>query len=389
MAKPIDLRFHREKIIPFYCMVFFFLMKPYIFNVIPVLDFFVNSGKLLIFVFLCWEWIKGKNHSSFSYMVLAMSTVILISTLYNQGSVYRAFSCAIPMLGASFFLDKYITDYQHIIYNFHMMAIIFLVLNVLSILVIGGGGEELTIYFLGSKNSLTIIIPLYLLIHLLYSAIYRKDKRYSFYTLIVLSILLTKSTTMLVEIVTFFCLYFFVKGRKLKKLFGYWFFWIVYIIGNISAFFLINLESLSGLIESNLEKGTDSMRVRIFMWVNALDVWREHFWLGIGKYNDSQFFHYFVDIENYKAQIHNQIFEFVTLGGVILLILYFLFCILIGRKLSGIGNTNLGYAATISCFLAYISVITSAIYNAEFFFIFGFAYYIRYIVTSNKLLMKK
>ena len=322
-------------------------------------------------------------------MVLAMVIVILISTLYNHGNIYRALSCAIPMLGTAFFLDKNITDYRHIIYNFHVMAIIFLILNVLSIFIIGGGGEELTVYFLGSKNGLTIIIPLYLLIHLSYIAIYRKDKSYFFYFLVGITIMLTKSTTMLVEIVTFFCLYCLVKEKKLKKIFNYWFFWIVYIIGNIGAFFLLYLDSLSGLIENNLEKGTDTMKIRIYMWTNALEVWKEHFWLGIGKYSESQFYHYFVDIENYKAQIHNQIFEFVTLGGVILLVLYFMFCILIGRKLSSIGNTNLGYAATISCFLAYISVITSAIYGAEFFFIFGFSYYTRYIVTSNKSLLTK
>lgn len=384
VLKRLGLFEYIEEFDLFYFMVFFFLMKPYIFNELPIFDLLVNSGKLVLFLFLLYKWAFNKRKSNLTYIAIAFCGVIIFSTIINQGSIYRAISPSIPMLGIFFFMDVYLFDFRRIIYSFEKIAEAFLYLNLLSILLMGNSNDELKVYFLGSKNGLTIIIPLYIILNMIYTSFFTSSKirECMFYGVILISILLTKSTTMLIEIFLFFSLMFFRRVNKFLPFINYWFYYVIYLISNflLTFFFAFFSEYMN-----YLEKGSDTMSIRLRLWVNSITIWLNNFWIGVGKYTEKQYWYWFPDCGDYKTQLHNNIFEFAFLGGFCLLFLYIVFSIMVGRQIVKYNNLRLGYAITVSCFMAYISVITSAIYNAEFFLIFLLAYFYGEIEKSIRM----
>lgn len=262
------------------------------------------------------------------------------------------------------------------------MIELFTIINLISIFTIGVHSNELTLYFLGSKNGLTIIVPLYILITIIYSSIFPQKRNRSIIVniLLVISVVMTQSTTMIIELIVFLVLYILRYNQKIKIILNYWTLFGFYIVANLILLFSPYIDFLLNFLDIYLSKGGDSLKIRILMWIRALEILPGHLFFGIGKWTEKQWRQWFYEFP-YKAQLHNEIIEFLILGGIVLLFIYMYICIMVGRKISSHNSNTIAYTVTIACFLAYISVLTSAIYNAEFFMILGLGYYIKNVIT--------
>lgn len=366
-----------------YAVIFFCLIKPYSLNQIGFLDLGHNILKVLIVLYMGIHLLTKKKVTAITVVGLIFQFIIITSTLIHKGSIYNAFSTAIPMMGVLFLFELYLKDFKNVITTFQFMCELYTAINFVSIVFIGTNNNELTIYFLGSKNGLVIIFPLFILISLLYSVLFKGKKRRTIVLIltIVISVLLTKSTTMVIELLIFVILYAVKKGKTFRNVLNYWSFMLTYIVSNMVLISFSYSMIIVSFFNRYLGKGGNSLKIRVFFWNRALELFRENWILGIGKWTEAQWNLLFSGF-NYKVQLHNNIIEFLTIGGIALIIVYLLMLIMVGKKITS-DNSQLNYIVSIICALALISVLTSSIYSSEFFMVFLVAYHIDKIKKSR------
>lgn len=377
----------------FYMIVFIALFKPFMLNYWPLLDNTFNIIKVLLFIFFTTVVLVRKIKGKFvlhrmSVLVILMHTTILVSTIHNHGNYYRWLIEMLGPVSIVLFLELYHKSITNIITTWFRLILFFLSINLLTILT--GGIENadwLTDYFLGSKDLFTTVFPFYVFVIYLYGLFnhsYCKNLLVSYCLLnMVLSILLTRSTTMLIQLIVFSFLWLFKDNGRIKKISNYWIFLIVYIVGNVVLLSPQFWSQIWSFFDVAIEKGSGTLVARTRMWIAGLNIFWNNKMLGIGKITEDVFLK---NVENmtFHFQLHNQIVEYLATGGLALLLIYSLILIISGININKIKETRFGYISMLICFSLMLASLTSGIYSAEFYFPFVMSAYFDYINSKIK-----
>ncbi len=369
-----------------YLFFLFVYLKPFIFNNFQILDIIFNVLKLIMFMWVSLQWIKNINklkRMEYPIIVISMASVILLSTILHRGDIVGAFSAFITMVGMTMFIQQFVGDFLSVIKSLEYLVELYGILNLISILIIGEHTYELTVYFLGSKNNFAALLPMFILVAMLFVMAYPAKKRRIniVFVSLFLGIVLTKSATALLELAVFFVLWRIKNKKRIRKVIDYWTFFGIYIIGNMLLLSDNFMNMFFMFLNRYLDKGATSMKVRFFFWKRALEIFNDHKILGIGKYTVDQWSKYWSGFE-FKAQLHNNVVEFLIIGGIVLFTLYLIQCIYIGTSVRKERHNDIAYVVIISCFLMYMATLTSAYYESQFYLIFGIAAFIPEIMKT-------
>ena len=360
----------------FYVIVFVTLFKPYIFNYWNILDNTLNAIKIILVGYFVFKTITKKIYSKrklhdLSVLVIMMHAAILLSTIINNGNYYRWFIEMLSPVGMVLFLELYYDELEGIIKIWFKIIILFLTLNIVTILTGGVRNEDwLTDYFLGSKDLFNTVFAFYVFLIYMHQS-YDKRQKTKVLTgycmaLILAAILLTQSTTMLVEMVIFVAFWIFRESKFMKRLLNYWLFLAVYIVSNIVLLSPRMWTIIWSVLDANLQKGSGSMVARSRMWEGGLRIFSDNKLIGIGKMTEEHWFSYIRNIP-FHMQLHNQVVEYLATGGLLLIVIYASILIIAGKNINRYRTTDYGYMSLIICFTLMMASLTTGIYSAEFY----------------------
>jgi len=368
-----------------YILVFISLFRPYIVNHWDIIDFLTNALRIFVFLFLLTNWIirclKGYRPRVITLLMIGMQLSILFSTIINHGNYYRWLLEMLSPISLVFFLEQYvasISDLRNLINNWFYIIVTFLTLNIISILLGGYKNEDwLTDYFLGSKDTFNMVFALYAVIIYIQLILFPNSKNLVIYCFvnILISILLTMSTTMFVEMIMVSGLWTFRKVSLVNKLLDYRLILLFYLISGIVLLLPEFHELFFGFLDNNLDKGSGSVQARVTMWESGFLIFLQHSIWGIGKMTEAMWNMNVIRIP-FHYQLHNQFIEYLATGGFVLFSIYFLILIFSGRNLMKYRKTSLGFFMMIIYFTLLIASLMTGVYSSEFYFVFVLSFYI-------------
>lgn len=305
----------------YFCYVRIFLIL-YIFLLLMKNNLFINNAK------------KMKNFIIFNLFI----ATIVISTLINGGS----FGDFIVLSTRPYLICIYIVyiklennSVDSKIVFLKKILITLLLIDVISIIFYPNGLYETASYsenwFLGYKSSrLIFFLPM---ITFCSYCDYRKNKKTSCMSKIIwfltLSILFyCKGTTSLISI-SLFCLLILlleIDSRnkiicRLKIFFeSYLFLAVIILLINIFLIFFSDSNFISFILENILHKDS-TLSHRTYIWDQCLIVLKEHFFIGVGYLNNSQY----INLVNYPLATspHNYLLTIMMSSGLIGILLHF------------------------------------------------------------------
>lgn len=380
-----------------YILVFITLFRPYIVNHWDIIDFSTNVLRILVFLFLLTNWIirclQGYRPRMITILMIGMQSSILFSTIINHGNYYRWLLEMLSPITLVLFLEQYMTsisDLRGLINNWFYIIVTFLTLNIISIL-LGGYKNEgwLTDYFLGSKDTFNMVFALYAVIIYIQFLLFPNSKNLVIYCFInmLISILLTRSTTMLVEMMMVGGLWTFRKASFVNNLLDYRLILLFYLISGIVLLLPEFHELFFDFLDSNLDKGSGSVQARVTMWESGLLIFLQHPMWGIGKMTETMWNLNVIRIP-FHYQLHNQFIEYLATGGLVLFSIYFMILISSGRNLMKYRHTSLGFFMIIIYFTLLIASLMTGIYSSEFYFVFVLAFYVRSFQKDIRRLLR-
>lgn len=373
-----------------YSLFFIFCLKPIGLNYYDTIDTIINMTKIVMVVYFCVYFIYcffyGKNHHFVcTYIIFFMYLAVLVPTIVNHGDYFSRIMEMLSTLMLSVFFEKNKSNISEILVSWFVVISIYVTLNIVS--VIAGGvayNESLAIYFLGSKNSFGSLLPLYFFIIYYYYQLNSKHKFFPgvVFFILVVNVVITLSTTAIVELVLLFIILVIKEVNFIKKITGYWSLLFIYSIANIillSSFFW-NIASI--YLDTYFLKGAFSFLARTRMWQTGISLFLEHPFWGNGKLKEDVWSNYFYDV-SFHTQLHNQVVEYLSTGGVVLFGIYCILLFVTGLNLNKYHSDKIGGMLIVSIFLQNIGVLTEAKYFAEFFLLFILSFYAKYFISKK------
>lgn len=374
-------------------VLFVIIFKPLMFNYWTICDIVVNTLLVLLFFLLTFEYIKKIYYYGFkihviSALILLMHVEILISTILHHGNIKLWGMGMLSPVCLVLFLEVYSKDLKNIVSAWFPVVYLFLFINVVSILLGGYKNEDwLTDYFLGSKNTFEVVFASFFLISYLYARFFPNLSSHSAfcYFFMVISIGLTQSSTMIIELFIFLLLILLRKLDCFRFIMSYKYLLFYYILANVILLSIfLYFDSGSAIIDilDNTEKGSSSMVARLKMWTAALNVIISNPIMGIGKMTEAGWNQY-IQVVTVKTQLHNQIIEYMTTGGMVLLSLLLLIYVSAAREMNKYKNSTIVYTVSMVCFALNIANMTEAYYTGVYYFPFILTAYIPVIIKKS------
>ena len=359
----------------FYIIVFIAIFKPLIFNYWDLVDNITNIIRVVLFVLFSYKlaarFMNQKKISTITIVIIAMQLVIFYSTLRNNGYIYR---CIVEMLSPVplvMFFELYGNDIERIFKIWGRVIIIFLIVNLFTIVQGGIQTDFLTIYFLGSKNTYEKVFAVYFLIIYFNSWFDKTEKRYDTicYFLMIVATILTQSTTLIIEILTFIILWAFKNNSLISRKLTYYKLLIIYTIANVILLIDSYGDLIGNFLDNNLSKGSDSFLARVRMWGAGVILFQENPIFGVGKL-DEDGWEEKVSVIEYHMQLHNQIIEYLATGGIVLTGLLVYMFLNTAKKLKYIPEFKVYFILMVSCFIMNVATLSEGTYSGEYFFPF-------------------
>lgn len=359
----------------FYIVVFIAIFKPFMFNFWDFIDIIINVIRVLLFVFFSYKMAillsKQNKISAITLIVIVMHLVILYSTLRNNGNIYRFFVEMLSSVPLLMFFELYGNDIERIFKIWVPVILILLIINLVTIFQGGIHSDFLTIYFLGSKNSFERVFAVFFLIIYINSLYSNDGGKYDklCYIIMLISIVLTQSTTLIIELLTFIILWIFKNYSLISKKLTYYKLLLIYAIANILLLFNTYGDLIGNFLDDNLSKGSDSFLARVRMWEAGLIIFLDNPLFGVGKLDEAGWEDK-VSVIDYHMQLHNQIIEYLVTGGIVLTGLLIYMFINTAKKLLYISDFKIYFILMISCFIMNIATLSEGTYSGEYFFPF-------------------
>ena len=376
----------------FYILVFISVFKPAIFNYWDFVDLLANGFSILFFLLFLslflLKFIKKREVNKMTILIMLLHIIVFLSTYFHQGNIKHWGMALVSSGTLAFFLELYAEDIKNIIINWFPVVELFLLFNIISIFTGGIENDDwLTDYFLGSKNTFEVVFASYLVVIYLYGKSENSNIIHLMvcYSLMIIAIMMTRSSTMLIEFGVFVILLFIKEIPLIRRLVEYRYLLSIFIVSNFALIlYALNtdLDIIVDYLEYETDKGSSSLGVRLEMWIAGMDIIINNPLFGIGRMSEDMWI-LLVNVGDYKTQLHNQIIEYLVSGGIILLIVLFSIYYLAAYNLHKYGREGVVILLTLVCFSLNIANMMEAYYNALFYFPFLLTGYLPYITESK------
>lgn len=362
-------------------------MKPMMFNYWETVDDIVNVIKIGLFALFLCSWLAkcfGKrNYSQGTIIVILMHLTILVSTVMHHGNLYRWAVEMLSPVSIALFLDLYIDDFRSIIRIWSKFIIIFLIINVITLITGGYQNDDWLIdYFLGSKNTFAAVFSMYIVILYLQYFFERHFYKKMIFCigLMLIAIVVTLSTTMVISAVVFSSMWFLKNNSLFRKFIQYKYLLPIYLLLNVVMLSPDYWDLYINYLDANLEKGSSSFLPRLYMWEGGLKIFMENPILGIGKMTEDIWVNH-IEYAGFHFQLHNQIVEYMATGGIILISLLLLLYTKVAICFKNTQKNDFAYILTIVCFTVNVSTLSEGKYGGDFLIVFLLVFYLHRIVT--------
>lgn len=374
-----SLTISRDSIFIFLCMLAF-IIPEYLLR-IPYIDKFYYIYRILILLILVGRLVCRTSYSKFNLLWIAFEGWIVLITIIRGGSIsYSIKMAAIIISVASLFeiySDKPVKLYKNMYYVFEL----FIYINFITLILFPNGmystgiiGETTENWFLGFKNK-----------HLIYflpatgiTLILCKLDKFNFRRILLL--IITISSTLYVKsgtgILGLSVLYIIVLLPVFKK--GYKVFnmrtYLIEVIIMFLAIPIFRLQYLFTYIIVDILKKDINLTYRTDLWDRALNAISQHPIMGWGEQN------YNVRNQLYSSNsiisAHNQILEYLYIGGVILIMLYLIINIMMVKKMSRYAEFEVTQIASALYLALHVALIAEVYVDPSIYMIYFMIWHI-------------
>lgn len=332
-----NLKLSTDSIFIFFCMLAF--IRPEFLLRVPYMSQFYDIYRIFISLILVGKLLCRTRFNKFTLLWIGFEAWIVFVTIIRGGSVSYSIKMAVIIVSIAalfeIYSDKPIKLYKNMYYVFE----IFIYINFITLLLFPNGmystgiiGETTENWFLGFKNK-----------HLIYflpatgiTLILCKLEKFNFRRILLLivtliSALYIKSGTGILCL-SVLCIAVFIPFIKKKyKVFNI----RTYLFAIVIMFFaipILRLQYLFSYIIVVILKKDINLTYRTDLWDTALNAISQKPIVGWGEQS------YDVKHQLYSSNsiisAHNQILEYLYIGGIILIILYVIINIMLAKKIS-------------------------------------------------------
>lgn len=373
----------------FYIIGIFFINRFFNYEILNknqiLKQIYINFSRL-IFLFILGYWLKSKIYKKDLKLLILMSiyfTLILITTIVNNGSIRSIIMVCYPIIGTILLISIGIHKNEtSLIIAFAYLFYGLVIINFFDTILFKDTSSQYSTsyYFLGGKNQLAIPFSVGFCFIKIYYEKYRTSKLkfflINYFIIILLTGIITKSGTCIISLMVLLGLSYF---KWLKKILTPLNFFIGYLIFTIGIVIFKIQNYFKFLIVEILHKDITFTR-RTIIWEKVLEKIKEKPLFGYGMHVDTDYFQITAIypegevLENLSAhnQILHHLYETGIITTIVLALIYFYCCY------NNKNNKNF------TCFFNTIVVIcitwlTEATGIYAIIFMLTFCYYSKYI----------
>ncbi len=325
--------------------------------------------------------LKRKPLSKFTILWFVFEAWIVFVTVFRGADISFAINQALTVCTIALFFDMYSDDMRHVCKVLYRFLGLLIFINFVTLLVFPAGmyvtGVTNTAsenWFLGFKNKHMIYFLPFVGLNLILGNLEGFTwKNFVMLAIVLFSALFAGSSTIILCLALILIVGFMPFVRKNYKVFNMY----SYFGLSIVLFILIPLLRLqylfSFLIVTVLNKGID-LTYRTNLWDLALREIREHPIIGWGEQS--------VDVKHllYHSHsiisAHNQILEYLYIGGIVLLTLYIIINLLLAKKLTGMRRFGFIQVASGMYLALQVALIAEVYTDASIYMIYFILWYI-------------
>lgn len=332
-----NLKISRDSIFIFLCMLAF-IVPEYLLR-LSYMGRFYDIYRVLISLILVGKLVCRTRYSKFSLLWIGFEAWIVLVTIIRGGNIFYSIKMAVIIISiASLFeiySDKPVKLYKNMFYIFEL----FIYINFITLLLFPNGmystgiiGETTENWFLGFKNKhLIYFLPATGITLILCKLETFNFRRRLLLVVILISAVYVKSGTGLLCLSMLYIIAFAPFIRKKYKIFNM----RTYLFAIIFMFFavpILRLQYLFSYIIVVILKKDITLTYRTNLWDTALNAISQYPIMGWGEQS------YDVKHQLYSSNsiisAHNQILEYLYIGGIVLIVLYLIINIMIVKKTS-------------------------------------------------------
>lgn len=332
-----NLRENRDSIFIFLCMLAF-IVPEYLLR-LQYISKFYDIYRILISLILVSRFLFRTRNNKFSLLWVVFQGWIVLVTIIRGGNVSYSIKMAVVIISIAdlfeFYSNKPVKLYKNMYYVFEM----FIYINFITLLLFPNGmystgviGETTENWFLGFKNKhLIYFLPATGITLILCKLEKFNFRRILLLIVILISALYVKSATGILCLGVLYIMVFIPFIRKRYEIFNM----RTYLFSTIIMFFAIpifRLQYMFSYIIVDILKKDINLTYRTNLWDRALNAISQHPIIGWGEQS------YDVKRKLYSSNsiisAHNQILEYLYIGGIVLIILYLIINIMLVKKTS-------------------------------------------------------
>ena len=340
--------------------------------------------------------IKGEKLSPVTKIILFLSIIVCVTTLFNGDNLHLALQRYYPIVGIALFIELRKRNITRLYVGIFHAAEILIYINLITMLLYPEGiyiGESNNVpyWIIGQKQDFVSVF----LIETLLVLILRKRNSLLFSRILVsmamvasLSIILSLGLTFCLAIPLFMFLFKKIFHTNFKSIFLFKVYLVLQsIVIYISFVFeklqllIFALESISTSDDKPEYTKADTFYERIMMWSDATKLILKNP-LGNGCISEERFDR-IMKTSNYHPHIHNTFWDIMLSGGIFAIIAFVILNVIVSRSLDKVSGIDRD-AYTYILFASTILMLTECLYWPFVFAIYLFAYY-----YSNTLMTTK
>ncbi|MDV4150292.1 O-antigen ligase family protein [Clostridium sp. AL.422] len=369
----------RDSIFIFLCILAFIV--PEYLLMLPYISRFYDIYRVLISLILVVKLIFRMRYNKFTLLWIIFEAWIVLVTIIRGGSITYSIKMAVIIISLAvlfeIYSDKPVTLYKNIYYIFEL----FIYINFITLLLFPNGmystgvvGETTENWFLGFKNKhLTYFLPATGI-----TLILCKLEKFNFRRILLLivtfiSALYVKSGTGLLCLSVLYIIVLAPFIKKKYKIFNMRTYLCAIII-MLFAIPILRLQYLFSYIIVVILKKDINLTYRTEIWDTALNAISQHPIIGWGEQG------YDVRQQLYSSNsiisAHNQILEYLYIGGIISMILYFIINIMMVKKTSKYAKFEATQIVSALYLALHIALIAEVYVDASMYMIYFMVWYI-------------
>lgn len=341
-------------------------------------------GGVFFFFFM-----KRKHPTKYTFMWIIFEIWILVITLVRGGNISFAINQALTICAIALFWQMYADDMYGICKALYYLLAVLIIINFVTLLIFPNGmyvtGVTNTAsenWFLGFKNKHVVYFLPFVGLNFLLGKIEGFNwKKLLLIVVVVFSSLYANSSTTIVCLSIMLLIGFVPFIREHYKVFNMYTYFGVSILMFIMIPVLRLQYLFSYFIVTVLKKSID-LTYRTDLWDRAFSEIREHLLTGWGEQS--------VEIKHalYNSQsilsAHNQILEYIYIGGIILLVIYIIINLMLCTKLHRLDKSELVQIASGIYFALQIGLVVEVYTDSIIYMIYFLLWYIDRLIIVDK-----